>query len=64
MTAVLAALPGALAEAHAAVDLHDVDARRPADRQRLGDLVQGAAPTDAEQARHRSVAHEVIGGGF
>ena len=55
---------GPAVEAHAAVDLHDVDAGGPAVAQVLGDLEERATPADAEGAGHGAERREVVGRGL
>ena len=55
---------GPSVEADAAVDLHDVDAARPAVLEVPGDVVQRAPPADPERARDGTQRGEVVGGGL
>ena len=54
----------ALVETDPAIDLHDIDAGRPALLKVKRNVVQGAAPADTEGARNGTEAAEVVGCGL
>jgi hypothetical protein len=53
--------PGSAIHAHAAVELNDADAVRPAFGQRLRDSCERSPPAHAERARNRPEGREMVG---